>query len=70
MLTISCFLETVIGIVVRRVDVYRVPKFLQSESSIDHKAFGTTWQGVLESSWEISRHQRTDSEVWVQKRDA
>ena len=48
-LTVSCFLETVIGIMVRRVDVYRVTKFLQSESSIDYKAFGTTWKNVLQT---------------------
>ena len=41
MLTISCFLKTVVGIMVRRVDIYHVSKFLQSEGSIDHKAFGT-----------------------------
>ena len=41
-LTVSRFFETVIRIMMRRVDVYRVSKFLQSKSSIDHKAFGTT----------------------------
>ena len=48
-LTVSCFLETVIGIVVRGVDVYRMSKFLQPESSIDHKAFGATWQNVWQT---------------------
>ena len=46
LLTVSCLLETVIGIVVRRIDVYRMPKFLQSESSIDNQAFCTTCHGV------------------------
>ena len=48
-LTVSCFLETVIGIVMRGVDVYRMSKFLQPESSIDHKAFGATWQNVWQT---------------------
>lgn len=48
-LTVSCFLETVIGIVVRGVDVYRMSKFLQPESSIDHKAFGATCQNVWQT---------------------
>ena len=46
LLTIPCFFETVVRIMVRRVNVHRMTKFLQSESGINHKAFGTAWRDV------------------------
>jgi hypothetical protein len=43
-LTVPGFLETVAGIVMGGVDVYRVSQFLQSEGSIDDEALGTAWK--------------------------
>ena len=49
-LTVSRFLEAVIRIVMRGVNVYRMSKFLQAESSIDDKAFGTPCKDVSQMS--------------------
>ena len=41
LLTVSCLLETVVGIVVGRVYVDGVTTVLQSQRGVDHETFGT-----------------------------